>query len=140
MNCKIRFNIFDVAIYCSSKSWPILYSKLLYNIGQDYLDIQYRGVYSSAGPPRAIQGYLEYQKNTFGTSWRAVGTLSEANGTPLRREWYSPVKNRISVGPPVTLLDPKNNKIRVSLWKLVYPPLIYTYIYKLIILYICVYI
>ena len=27
--------------WLSKKSWPISYSKLLYNLGQDFLDIQY---------------------------------------------------------------------------------------------------
>ena len=29
-------------LYCMSKdSWPILYSKLIYGIGQDFLDMQF---------------------------------------------------------------------------------------------------
>jgi len=35
----ILIDILDVLIY--KKSWPVLYSELLYKIGQDFLDIQY---------------------------------------------------------------------------------------------------
>ena len=39
-------NLEDYIYYCmSKKSWPILYSKLLYKMGQDFLDIHMHDKY-----------------------------------------------------------------------------------------------
>ena len=56
------FNIKSLSVYCMSKKpWPILYCKLLYKMGQDFLDRQYYvGVEETEGsvtvnPPSLFQ-------------------------------------------------------------------------------------
>ena len=34
-------------VYCMSNSWPISYSKLQYEMGQDFLDIQYTDTFNT---------------------------------------------------------------------------------------------
>ena len=60
---------FNLMIYrMSKKSWPNLYSKLLYKLGKDFLKIQY--LIQEFGLSLKACKFMNYKKKEFGVHWR----------------------------------------------------------------------